>query len=370
MWYVPMKLMIINPDYGMTRSQMDGRLSILERAAGADVSLAMECLEDTHLTLDSLMDAALAGPEIVRMAVQAERDGYDGIVLYCFTDPAVDACREAVRIPVIGGGQAAYLAATAVARQFGVIVSDAARIPEKRLFVHSTGVDAERVCAFEALRPGDPDGIPGLIEAGRRMIQRDGAQAVVLGCLSWLGLAGEISKALGVPVIDAAAASVAMSAALVRMNLATSKSAYPTPSEGRRLWSAGDLNIPVKHRVSNLCKGDLDMKKVLSFVLALALIMCAGSALAEQKSWVLAINATFPPFESIDDTTAGFVGIDIDLANYIAEKLGVKMEIQDMQFSALVPTLQSGRADIIISGISPTAERKRPWTSLIPTSFR
>jgi len=100
------------------------------------------------------------------------------------------------------------------------------------------------------------------------------------------------------------------------------------------------------------------MKKVLSFILALALVMCAGSALAEQKTWVLAINATFPPFESIDDTTAGFVGVDIDLANYIAEKLGVKMEIQDMQFSALVPTLQSGRADIVISGISPTAERK------------
>jgi polar amino acid transport system substrate-binding protein len=100
------------------------------------------------------------------------------------------------------------------------------------------------------------------------------------------------------------------------------------------------------------------MKKLLSFLLVLALVMYAGSALAEKTNWVLAINATFPPFESIDETTAGFVGVDIDLANIIAEKLGVTMEIQDMQFSALVPTLQSGRADIIISGISPTAERK------------
>lgn len=238
-----MKLLIINPDYGMTREQMDRRLSGLKRAAGPDVTLHMECLQTTRVTIDSLLDAALAAPEIVRMAVEAERSGYDGVVLYCFTDPAVDACREAVRIPVIGGGQAAYLAATAVARQFGVIVSDAARIPEKRMFIHSTGVDAQRACAFEALRPGDPDGLPGLIEAGGRLIQRDGAQAVVLGCLSWLGLAGEMSRALGVPVIDAAAASVAMATALVRMNLATSKSAYPTPPEGRRLWSAGDLNI-------------------------------------------------------------------------------------------------------------------------------
>jgi allantoin racemase len=238
-----MKLFIINPDYGMTREQMDRRLSALQRAAGADVSLAMECLRETRVTIDSLLDAALAAPEIVRMAVQAERDGYEGVVLYCFSDPAVDACREAVRIPVIGGGQAAYLAAAAVARQFGVIVPDAARIPEKRMFAHSTGVDAGRVCGFEAPRPGDPEGLQGLIAAGERMIQRDGAQAVVLGCLSWLGMAEEMSGALGVPVIDAAAASVAMAAALARMNLATSKSAYPTPPEGVRLWSAGDLNI-------------------------------------------------------------------------------------------------------------------------------
>jgi ABC-type amino acid transport substrate-binding protein len=99
------------------------------------------------------------------------------------------------------------------------------------------------------------------------------------------------------------------------------------------------------------------MKKVFSLILVVALMMGAGWALAEQAPWILAINATFPPFESIDETTAGFVGIDIDLANYIAGELGVELEIQDMQFSALVPTLQSGRADIIISGISPTAER-------------
>lgn len=76
-----------------------------------------------------------------------------------------------------------------------------------------------------------------------------------------------------------------------------------------------------------------------------------------KDTWVLAINATFPPFESIADSTDEYVGIDIDLAEYIAEKLGLQLEIQDMQFSALVPTMQSGRADAIISGISPTAER-------------
>lgn len=103
------------------------------------------------------------------------------------------------------------------------------------------------------------------------------------------------------------------------------------------------------------------MKKTLGLLLAVLMLLTLGlgsAVAAEKDTWVLAINATFPPFESIDDGSADFVGIDIDLAKAIAEKLGVEMEIQDMQFSALVPTLQSGRADIIISGLSPTAERK------------
>ena len=102
------------------------------------------------------------------------------------------------------------------------------------------------------------------------------------------------------------------------------------------------------------------MKKFFALALAFALVLalCAGAVAEGKDTWVLAINATFPPFESIKDDTTDYIGIDIDIANYIAEQLGVTMEIQDMQFSALVPTMQSGCADIIISGISPTAERK------------
>lgn len=100
------------------------------------------------------------------------------------------------------------------------------------------------------------------------------------------------------------------------------------------------------------------MKKGMGFVLVLAMLMTMGVGALAADTWVVAINATFPPFESVNDTGDGFVGIDIDIAAHIAEKLGVEMELTDMQFSALVPTMESGRADVIISGISPTDERK------------
>lgn len=85
-----------------------------------------------------------------------------------------------------------------------------------------------------------------------------------------------------------------------------------------------------------------------------------AAAPAEKEKLILAINATFPPFESVEVDAAGkqtFVGIDMDIADYIAEKLNVEFEITDMAFSGLVTAISSGRADICISGISPTAER-------------
>ena len=102
------------------------------------------------------------------------------------------------------------------------------------------------------------------------------------------------------------------------------------------------------------------MKKrimVLAMTILIIAMIPVNAFAATKDTWTLAINATFPPFESISDSTDEYVGIDIDIANHIAKELGVKLQIKDMQFSALVPTMQSGRADMIISGISPTEER-------------
>lgn len=74
------------------------------------------------------------------------------------------------------------------------------------------------------------------------------------------------------------------------------------------------------------------------------------------KTFRLAINATFRPFESATPD-GGFEGLDIDILNHIADTLGFKVEFHDMDFSGLVGALSSGRADFVISGISPTEER-------------
>lgn len=100
-------------------------------------------------------------------------------------------------------------------------------------------------------------------------------------------------------------------------------------------------------------------------MLALAVAGCGGETKKEAApaaaggKWTVAINATFPPFESVKEGTKDYQGVDIDIAKYIAKKMNKEIVFNDMKFASLVPTLQSGRADIIISGISPTDERKK-----------
>lgn len=69
-------------------------------------------------------------------------------------------------------------------------------------------------------------------------------------------------------------------------------------------------------------------------------------------------TGNYRPFEYTDDS-GKMVGYDIDLAERIAQKLGVKLKVEDMQFTALIPSLQSGHADLAIAAMYINDERKK-----------
>ena len=71
----------------------------------------------------------------------------------------------------------------------------------------------------------------------------------------------------------------------------------------------------------------------------------------------MATNATFPPYESYEGND--IVGIDADIAKAIADKLGLKLEIQDMGFNSIITAVQSGKADLGLAGMTVTDERKQ-----------
>lgn len=229
-----MKILIINPDYGMTQEEIALRCRILEEYTAPDTQLAMVCPQSSGVELNSALDVVLAAPEIVQLAADGQNAGFDAVVLYCFSDPVIDACREALRIPVIGGAQASCLAALNVCRSFGVILADEARLPEKKLFLRTLGVSPERIGQIAAvnLKGISPwadreTTFKKLLACGQKMMRETHTEAIVLGCLSFLGLAEPLSRVLGIPVIDPAVAAVTTAESIVRQRLFTSKVSYP-----------------------------------------------------------------------------------------------------------------------------------------------
>lgn len=79
-------------------------------------------------------------------------------------------------------------------------------------------------------------------------------------------------------------------------------------------------------------------------------------------------SADWPPFEYVDKD-GNIVGIDIEIAKRIAQALGVKLEVKDMKFAALIEALKGGQVDIVLADMTPTAERGRQVDFSIPYYF-
>ena len=113
------------------------------------------------------------------------------------------------------------------------MLADELRLPEKKRFLRTLGVDPSCIAQIAAADMCGVDpwqnrelALARLAECGQQMVA-EGAEAIVLGCLSFLGLAQPLAEVLGVPVIDPAVAAVCTAESTVRQKLLTSKISYP-----------------------------------------------------------------------------------------------------------------------------------------------
>ena len=118
-------------------------------------------------------------------------------------------------------------------------------------------------------------------------------------------------------------------------------------------------------------------KKIVALVAAAAMVLsmaaCGstdnsssdakdGSAAAEttktsdSDTLVMATNATFPPYEYVDGEE--YKGIDIEIAQAIADAMGKKLEVDDIDFDSIIPAITTGKADMSLAGMTVTDERK------------
>ena len=113
----------------------------------------------------------------------------------------------------------------------------------------------------------------------------------------------------------------------------------------------------------------MKMKKLLAAVLALTMLLAlaacgsgnsdtnTASGSAGKTTVTVATSPDFPPFESLDGSEV--VGIEVDILQAITEKLGMEMQLEQMDFDSVIPGVQAGKFDIGMSGITITADRQK-----------
>ena len=114
------------------------------------------------------------------------------------------------------------------------------------------------------------------------------------------------------------------------------------------------------------------MKKILAIALAAVMLFafaaCGGKTNTDATNTdapkggvitegvlTMATNAEFPPYEYYEGETV--VGIDVEIAQLIAEKLGLKLEVVDVAFDSIIPGVQEGKYDMGMAGMTVTDER-------------
>lgn len=102
-----------------------------------------------------------------------------------------------------------------------------------------------------------------------------------------------------------------------------------------------------------------NLKKLICAALAVVLVaaMFAGCGKKEDNKLIMATNASFPPYEFKEGDD--FAGIDVEIAGKIADKLGLELEIKDVEFGSIIAGVQKGKFDIGMAGMTVTDERKK-----------
>lgn len=202
---------------------------------GCDLSQVF--LNHGPASVESAVDEVLAGPGVLDAALRAEADGIQAIVIDCMLDPALEAAREMVTIPVIGCGETG-MAAAAAHGAFSVVTVLQRQERDFRALAARYGL-SDRLASVRAIGVSVLDlerdrgtSVAASIREARLAAAEDGATAIVFGCTGMLDFDAPVAEALGWPterVIDPLPFAIREAHAAVVAGRKTDKALYPAP---------------------------------------------------------------------------------------------------------------------------------------------
>lgn len=229
-----MKIFVINPNTSQTMT--DHIREALEAVKRSDTELTVTCPDKGPETIESAYDEAFAIPPTLGLVQKANDEGYDAVILACFSDPGLEAAREISVIPVIGIEESTLHMAAMLGAKFSIMTPRKQRIPSKYEHVHIRGLShfLASVRSLD-LTVAETDSDPAktkqrLMDVAKIAVEKDGAEVIVMGCAGMAGYAREIEETLSVKVLDPAAVALKTAEAMADLGLTHSKAGlFATP---------------------------------------------------------------------------------------------------------------------------------------------
>lgn len=236
--------MIVIPVAGGDHQRCGEDVSALESrlrpALRPDTLVSFSYLESGTSAMIGAADEAAAAPLVVERVLQAQNQGYDGVVIAGVLEPGLAAAREAATIPIAGAGQSGLLAAGTMGRRIAVLTTVNSLCP--LIFRHAAAIGLDsRLAVVAAVGITEPElglapdftGARALAVA-RDAIERDRADVILIGHPGLCAIGQRLIDRLGVPVIDATAAAVKVAEMMIFYRWGVSRHAYPAVTVRRR----------------------------------------------------------------------------------------------------------------------------------------
>ena len=202
-----------------------------------NTDIEIDNLPDGPPSIESAYDETFAAGPTVLAAEEAEKVGFDGVIIYCGSDPGLRAAKESLAIPVVGIGEASLVLASFLGESVGVITAAhnsflSAR--QRHLRDHLRLYRLESKCV--SIRSVDipPENVPSrdelihkhMLSEMRLLVEDDGADVIAVTCGALLDVPESSSIGTGVPVVIPAIAALKLCELLIGMRLSQSKRSF------------------------------------------------------------------------------------------------------------------------------------------------
>jgi len=231
----PIRICVLVP---VATSQYNERImKAIAPVVPPDVHVEIRNIAEGHPDIENRTNWLQNGMPVVELAQAIANDGFDGIWLTDFDMCGVEAAREVIDIPIIGGFPASAFTALALSQRFSLVTILQSTLAMQRAHPQTYGIEDTFAsirainCPVAQLEDIDVV-IIRTFEAALKAIKEDGAQSILLGCTGFVDVASRVSRMLSdemggfVPVIDPNQAGFSFLVSLVRMQLRPSRLTY------------------------------------------------------------------------------------------------------------------------------------------------